>query len=442
MLHDFSDIQPHEPPDAFGGFWTRRGSFQHIHTFARARMVSPYAVLGYVLREAVACVNPNYVLPPTIGGMVSANLFTASVGFSGAGKDAANAAGREAVHFYTGTGEFATRVQPNYPHPGSGEGLARIFKGYRRTGKDDEEREAADAVTNAHLVVNEVRTLEALTGRKGQTLESELLKAYFGQPLGFANNNAKTSTQVMEHSYRLCLGVGVQPENAGFFLMRTKDGFPQRFLFLPTSDADAPHPDELPKEPTPWKVELPTEAVGLFNAETAQYVEIAIPDVARDHIRMTRWRAQRGEVDPLDTHLNLARLKVAYGLAVLEGRVDVVEEADWDLAEHLMTVSVEARDSMAAAVIERRRQENRAQALAADERDEVRSDRKMERARASILRMLDAADGKPVLRGELRSNLRSDIRDEFNPAVAELVASKQIRKAQVNGHEAYARLCA
>ena len=41
----------------------------------------------------------------------------------------------------------------------------------------------------------------------------------------------------------MCLGVGAQPENADFFLSREKDGFPQRFLWLPTVDPHAPSSD-------------------------------------------------------------------------------------------------------------------------------------------------------------------------------------------------------
>src|SRR5262245_28595876 len=100
------------------------------------------------------------------------------------------------------TGEAIDTARPN---PGTGEGLARLFKG-----RGDDE----PAISCAHLIVPEVGTLAALAGRQGATLSAELLKAFMGEPLGFSNAHKDTTTAVPAHSSRLCLGVGVQPENA------------------------------------------------------------------------------------------------------------------------------------------------------------------------------------------------------------------------------------
>ena len=54
----------------------RQTNLTHIHRFARARRVSPYATLGCVLRRATGCIEPHVVLPPTIGGYASVNLYT------------------------------------------------------------------------------------------------------------------------------------------------------------------------------------------------------------------------------------------------------------------------------------------------------------------------------------------------------------------------------
>ena len=101
---------------------------------------------------------------------------------------------------------------PPSPGIGSGEGLARLFKGYG---------DNADGATDrVHLEVNEVGTLEGLADRKGGTLVGELLKGFMGQALGFSNAQRATTTYIHAQTYRLCLGVGAQPENAGFFLDR------------------------------------------------------------------------------------------------------------------------------------------------------------------------------------------------------------------------------
>lgn len=441
MIPNFDDVEPGVDPDA--EFWHQRDVLLHVRDFARSRMVSPWATLAYVLREGVACIRPDVVLPPIVGGYASVNLNTAGLGRSGQGKDAANEAGRAAVTFKPAATNIP--LKPNYPHPGSGEGLARIFKGHTPdNASEGDEDKIADKVTNAHLVVNEVGTLEALVKRQGATLGAELLKANMGQPLGFKNNRKDTSTEVEAHSYRLCIGIGVQPENAGFFLERAKDGFPQRFLFLPTDDPQAPPPELLPPEPEPYVVELPVEAVNPYNHQTAQFKIVDVPEAARDEIRQHRHRVLVGDpnVNPLDGHLLLTRLKIAFALAVLDGRIDINVD-DWKLADDLLIVSAATRSEMASAVADRRARENRARALADDERDEVRSDRKVERTKASILRSLSAAAGGPVLRRDVRRRLKADIRDNFDAAVAQLVDSHQISEltvgnaAALQGHQGH-----
>lgn len=57
-----------------------------IHEWARARYVSPWAVLFGMLLWAAASVPPNVQLPSVVGGRASLNLLCAFVGMSGAGK--------------------------------------------------------------------------------------------------------------------------------------------------------------------------------------------------------------------------------------------------------------------------------------------------------------------------------------------------------------------
>ena len=100
------------------------------HSLVRPRPPRiPVATLGCVLRRATGCIEPHVVLPPTIGGYASVNLYTASAGVSGQGKGAADAAGSAAVYFHD---DNANDLDADRPSIGSGEGLARLFSG----GKD------------------------------------------------------------------------------------------------------------------------------------------------------------------------------------------------------------------------------------------------------------------------------------------------------------------
>ena len=193
-------------------FWEQREVLARVLEFSRARGVAPYAVLGGVLRRAITHVLPSVQLPPTVGDAVSVNLFTVAVGRSGQGKDAANGVARSAIEFVTVDGE----TRPDPPSTigiGSGEGLAKALRGMG----DDE---SIPALIN--LEVPEIGTLGALAQRKGGTVIGELLKAYMGQSLGFTNASSATTSFVPAHSYRLCFGVGAQPENADVFLDRER----------------------------------------------------------------------------------------------------------------------------------------------------------------------------------------------------------------------------
>ena len=58
--------------------------------------------------------------------------------------------------------------------------------------------------------------------------------------LGFTNAQKTTRTMVQAHTYRACLVVGVQELRRGSLLADAGGGTPQRFLWLPAFDPNAP----------------------------------------------------------------------------------------------------------------------------------------------------------------------------------------------------------
>lgn len=391
---DEVDPMPDQEPDH--EFWSQTDELAHVHTFARSRGAAPYATLGAVLRRATGCIEPFVVLPATVGGQVSLNLFTAPVGASGGGKDIANAAGHDAVDFFQKIGSALLPVEEaSHIHPGTGEGLAQIF--------------ASGEETRAHLQVPDVATLEALAGRKGQTLVSQLLAAWMGQPIGFHNNQKKTCTEVDAHGYRLCLSVGVQPENAGFFLSRENHGFPQRFLWLPTDDPYAPQdrPDRVPA----INIEVP-------DFPRAARTEMPIPPEVADEIWRHRWQVLTGadDVDPLDAHIKLTQLKVAASVAILHGHTQVTADA-WKIASQLIDVSASVRAGLHTAVEAQRRRENTARALDQADRQAIvearLTDDRQKRVSGAILRKLQRS--RRSTRLELLRACDSSIRADFDP---------------------------
>jgi len=410
-----ADVEADEAARAEAAFWAQRPILSHVQRFAAVRRANPDATLGAVLRRAITLVPPSVQLPPIIGHNASVNLFTASVGKSGQGKDIANGVGAAAVRFRDPGGN--TLEDPPSPGIGSGEGLARVFRGH---GNGDELAQVA-----ANIEVNEIGTLASLALRQGSTLVGEILKAFTGQAIGFTNAQRATTTHVAAHSYRLCMGVSAQPENAGFFLDREKDGLPQRFLWLPIVNPYARPPGGDPPEDVP-----PAEvAVPVFPAIIAgtPYL-IGVPTSVRSAIEQFRYLVEIGSdgVDPLDSHLMLLRLKVSFGLAVLEQRRDITED-DWRIAGQLIEVSNRVRSEMARTVRDRNRRENSARAHAEADRQTILGERL---ALDSERRVAKAIQGKlkrvgRATKRQLQKSCTAAIRRDFDP-VFDLLLETQV----------------
>jgi hypothetical protein len=399
-------------------FWSARPVLQHVLALARARGVGPWAVLGTVMARGICTIPPTVALPGIVGGRMSLNLFVAAVGPSGGGKGAADAA---AMAGFTFSGPAVDLVPL-----GSGEGIARTF---RPSGIAVGQPNAIDT---AIFTAPEIDTLAAIAARQGSTLSAELRKVYSGEALGFGNAGKDTRNIVDAGSYRASLILGVQPLRSQPLIGAADGGLPQRFIWMPTSDPDAP--DEPPADPGVRKIKTP--AWNRANAGHLHVVtdgrDLAVPDVARTAIRAHRLAVLREDptVDPLDGHALLTRLKVAAALMTLDGRT-IVDTTDWNLAGYVMDVSTYTRERCKRALVDQSRSHNTARALATADRDEIISERKLQRCKEGIIRALARmADEQFIAHNQLRRSLKSDVRDYFDSAVADLIVDGQISAAR------------
>lgn len=387
-------------------FWTARPELEHIRDVAHARMVAPYAVLGAVLRHAIAATEPHVVLPATICSRASVNLFIALTGGPGAGKDGSNGTAYEAVHFVDKTTKADLSCPA--PAPGSGAGLSRIFKG----------RKDEPGVTRADVVFTEISALQAIVERQGNDLEGTLLSAYMGQPIGSSNNSRETTTSMGWHTYRLCFSVGVQPEFARFFTSRVGSGLPQRFLWLPTTDPTIPFTLQTPRHDR-LIVEVPSSLTNLASTGGDDLRDINIPPAAAQRTRELRHRRAVGapDADPMASHANLTRLKVGFGFAVLNGR-GFIDDTDWQLAGHMMGVSEHTLATVLDAAAQRRRRDVRQRAEDRAEADEVVQARAEQKSRDDAWKhcyqMLRKGD--VVTRRQMQTTVTQRIR-EYIPGV-------------------------
>lgn len=391
--------------------WEARQLLMHVHDFARARRASPWAVLGVVLARVAAVTPPRLVLPALVGGQASLNPYVGLVGPAGAGKGAAEAAAADAVN--VGVVETADL--------GSGEGLVHLFM---RRLKDTEGGGQEQHRTAALLSVPEIDTLTALGQRQGATLMPELRKAFMGERLGFGYVDPKKRLSVGRHAYRLSLVVGIQPERALALLSDSDAGTPQRFLWLPATDPNAP--DVAPAPPRLWTWKAPQWPPEDF---MDPFTDVDVCAAARTLIDSERVRRLRGEGGSLDGHALLTRLKVAALLGVLDGRLEA-SSSDWQLADVIMRVSDATRSSVSLALRHRSQRANLARAEKEGVRAKVVSKKveeaAVERTANNIVRKLRERGGSES-HGKLRTSLAYRDREHFEAAIAELKKVKWIR---------------
>lgn len=401
-------------------FWKTRPVLQHLHEFARSRRVGPWAVLGATLCRVVAATPPRVQIPPTIGGYASLNLFVGLVGSSGDGKDIAQKVAREAL---------VIEGDPFKTNPlGSGEGLSHMFMRPVKPTKADPVPDPVLYNTAALVTVGEIDTMGAMAQRQSSTVASQLRQAAMGEPLGFFYVDATKRMIVPEHVYRLCMIIGIQPARAGVLLNDADGGTPQRMVWLPAGDPDAP--DVPPDEPAPMVWEPPMWADGSRGYSAGSECFVAdLPEVAVTAIQEARLSRLRGSGEALDGHAVLTRTKVACALAILEGRHQV-SDADWDLAGTIMAVSDAQRARCIRELAAKDTSANQAKAIAEAERTLIVEDRitreKLPKVSRAIKRKLAREAPESVPRASVRRALASGDRQYFDQALDALVASGDV----------------
>jgi hypothetical protein len=392
-------------------FWDARPVLRHLHTFARARMVSPWAVLGVALARVVTATPNQVCLPPIVGGKASLNMFVGLVGPSGSGKGAAEAVAAEAL-------DVGYIVSHNV---GSGEGIAHGYK----------HRERGELVWNDedHAVlfsVPEIDSLAAQGDRKGATLMPQLRSGWTGEQLGFGYADPNKRIIVEAHQYRLCLVAGIQPGRAACLLDDADGGTPQRFLWMPAVDPGAP--DVEPEAPAPLVWSAPS--VGPFVSFGG--VKVDVCETARETIKEARRARNRGDADALDGHALLCRLKVAAALGILAGRYSVTDE-DWTLADVVMRKSAATRAAvqraLAAKVAEANYGKARAEAERAVHVEESLVDAAVKRVCSVVVRRLRKEDDWTP-RGVLSRAVAGRDRQHLDAALERLVDAGQIESEE------------
>ena len=336
-------------------FWTAYTELTACRTWARAVRVGPWAMLGAALARASATIPPNVVLPDIVGDYASVNLYGMLPGESGKIKTAAIAAAGAWLR---------TAPTPASVKPGSGQGVARCFARIKNTRGESVQ---VGRRWTALAVIPEVDTLTAAGAMTGSSLWAELRSAWSDERVGHDYADTAKTVVMQPRRYRLCMIVGVQPLRSSPLFDDADAGTPQRFVWFPVDDPGAP--DQRPERPDP--LVLPRwpdtgEAGGsveVFNFDIDEFRAnmlhepvdpdtlkvLDVPPEAREVIDAVAREKLRGnpDVDPLDGHQLLCRLKVAAALMRMCNRAGITSK-DWELAGVVMAVSDLARQQVQA----------------------------------------------------------------------------------------------
>lgn len=407
------ELVDHGDGTTLDAFWDARPVLRHIHDFARARRVAPWAVLGVTLTRVVVATPYVVGLPPIVGGLASLNLFVGLVGDSGSGKGAAAAVAAEAMH----VGYIETHTI------GSGEGIAHGYM--HRTKGGIEWNDENHAVL---FDVPEVDVLTALGDRRGATLLPQLRNAWSGERLGFGYADPTKRLMIPAHQYRMGMVVGIQPLRAERLLDDTAGGTPQRFVWLPAADPDAPDQPGPAPEPRHWRFPVPTD--GLTHPDSATTWFMPVCDTARTTIDQARLARLRHQAEALDGHALLARLKLAAALALLDEHLEVTDD-DWHLAGIIARRSDRTRTTVQATLTRQRQASNRGRADADAERAVVVAERlddaKTRRVCRTITRHLRQLPADEWLQhNALRKKLAARDRPDFDQALDRLTEAGQL----------------
>ncbi|MEI5036019.1 hypothetical protein RB201_35520 [Streptomyces sp. S1A(2023)] len=374
-----------EPPRVPGRIpdevYAARPELAHIRQAGHSRTRSGDVALLTTLTRLSGMVSHRIRADTGIAGYASLNLFGGIIGPSGIGKST----GMEVADLLM---PAPTDVDFIDGQPiGSGEGLAEMFidtveeeTGETRKGRGGTETPVTRKVRkqvrhNAFIYIDEGATITRLMQeRSGSTLGETLRSAAVGQTLGQTNASKETSRYIPKGSYSLGLLVGFQPETVAPLFEEVAEGTPQRFVWVQVTDPSIPDvAPPWPGELTSWREAISTP----LGDETSRYVLISFDQAIKDELRAADLAKVRGEVsaaelNPLDSHAPLMRVKLSSLLALLAGRRHVNAE-DWQLGTLLWESSCATRDAVLEYSAAQRRAEQEKRTMARIE-EEVRVD--------------------------------------------------------------------
>ena len=391
-------------------FWSSRPILQHLSQAADNALVPRDALLGATLGIVGAHTDWRYVLPPfgDRGRIGALNVHIGLVGQSGAGKGSAIDLGHDLLRPPHQEGHRVRRVPA-----GSGEGMVKAFFELQKDDDDKRRYVLKKAADSVFIEVQEGEFLKNLAQRQGQTTLQVMRSAWSGEHLGGTYSNEDKNAHLSAHMYRWTMICAVQPSLAGPLLDDEAGGTAQRQLWFslhnPNITGTSIDPGPLNWKPIRWVGQQPGKKyIDLGDGEynrTVLTIDIAI----HTELRNARIAAIKNSTNTAPGHRNLAKLKTAALLAILEGRTHIRID-DWHLAECIHKVSDNLADMMRQVIASEEQQVARRQGAVDAARQTSRRNEAEWIAGAAVAFGKRVRTKGPQTDNDLKNSLRSDKR--------------------------------
>jgi len=320
---DFEDI------DLEVDIWGKTDRLQHIKQAAESLNRNPLALLAVTVARVLHEVHPSIHLPGIddgyIGDKAALNLGVALVGSSGQGKT-----------MITSMSMRLLGLKQHDSHPSTGQGL---IQSYLRWDTESQKNVLSDD-PRGFFYVDEIDTLGALGKDTGSTLFGEMRTLLTGGATGSQNATKERQRELPAGSYNFQIVAGVQPRRAGVLLDGRDSGTPQRFIWVPVTDAKNALKDRRDRPKWPGPLGWDSEFLAVFDFEMdpiIRYPEWLLDELLDYDIEVAQEGVDGGEMSR-HGHQNLLRLKVAAGIAFLHEST-VIEDLHVEIADMIIAVS-------------------------------------------------------------------------------------------------------
>jgi hypothetical protein len=407
--------------------WKESDPLAHIYDAAKARNISPDAVLTCVLAHLAASLVRGSEIN-TGRGVSPLNMFVALIGASGTGKTQAAICAEDLLGDYLAAARHHLGSHGLINAAiGTGEGMIQAFMGKRP--RDPDQPRGADVDTqmqvryNAFFHADEGRSALAIGSRSGATLFGTLCSLWSGQAVGQTNASADRNRHLDRDSYSIGVMLGFQPTTVADLFADDNGGTPQRFLFAsasypPWANLDL---DDIAEWPGRLCVEY-RPAPTLFTLGEDQQREIRARARAR--------HSPDFDDKPLDAHQDLIRARVAALVALLHGTKQAGAKS-WELAGVICRHSAALRNHVAGVTERRRKAEIEARKAEAVEvgaalQDRAREVDAVDRARATIVAAVERAGSAGLTAGKARNAARRYPREVQHAALEAALKGGQL----------------